>query len=491
MGCSESSSTAGVLSETESGQTASLTVSAPGHVGDIFSSTKFALTRIIDNRTTVIDSAVGDNDGNVTFKKVPYNDFSIVVTALDDSNNVVLTSIVSSESLAKSGMISDSGFVNDSVEVHLGAPAVLLIRNDVVDVSVGDSVCITRTLSCGVFDDAAKEAGYISIANVPKADYQQIEIVHGSEVLTDSVFWRVSTSDTNTVTREGVSYGNGDTLSYRFPQVSLLDSLTDKSLDSLLVPFRRKTRDSDYTVCAYDSVNSETFLDQNWNILPTSGFREPDSVTIWITLPPTDSDIQVVHTSTEINYDVETAYSRISYSGNVDAGDSIHKNVFKDSSFAFSFWMQADSALASSASDSTESPTIILSAMQDSVGFEIRQCGTKATEVCVKIYNGIDSAATDTMEYGKTAILDGERHHFAMAIHKRHLSIVVDGKVIRNTDLKLSEKFYQLENMIAGVSMEQALRFSFGDFIRKPEDRGWHRLNAWLQAFYELQKGWI
>ena len=65
----------------------------------------------------------------------------------------------------------------------------------------------------------------------------------------------------------------------------------------------------------------------------------------------------------------------------------------------------------------------------------------------------------------------------------------MDGVTIRDTDLKLSEEFYNVEGIRAtpGLAHENLL-YSFGDFIRYPGDRSWTRLKAWLYAFYEMQK---
>ena len=93
------------------------------------------------------------------------------------------------------------------------------------------------------------------------------------------------------------------------------------------------------------------------------------------------------------------------------------------------------------------------------------------------------------MEYGKASILDGKRHHYALVIHKKHLTIAVDGETIRDTDLKLSEDFYKANGLRAAPGLvEDILLFSFVDFIKHKGDKNWTRLKAWLYAFYEMQK---
>lgn len=467
--CSESSNTAGVWTETESGQTASLTVVMSG-IDSNSATVKLALTRTIDNRTTIIDSAIVDSNLQATFKKVPYNDFSIVAAAYDQEENNLSSSLISSESLAKSDLLTDSGFVESTIKMNLHKSALLQVRNDIAELSIGDSLCISRTLSCGIYDETAQDAGYITITNVPSdISYSQIEIVSAKGTHTQPVSWNVTTTDTLHVTHQGVSQIN-KILSFTLSKVSYLDSLSDKTLDSLLVPFKKESEDS-----------LDFFQDKNWNFLPQVANSIGKETFYWITLPPMDSSVEISYGTANFNKDETVSSSRVlAFKTSVNAGDTVWQteDLFRDSSIAISFWATLDSAKSE----------LILSAVQSEIGFEIRRCDSDKKAICTKIYNGIDTAATDTMEYGKSKLFDGERHHYSLVIHKKHLSIVVDGQVIRSTDLKLSEKFYKLKDLIVGADIENLLLYSFGDFIRKPEDKSWHRLNAWLQAFYELQK---
>lgn len=470
-GCSEGGSTAGVWTETESGQTASLTVLVSDESNSA-RSVKLALTRTIDNRTSVIDSAIADSSMKATFEKVPYNDFSIVATAYDKDNAIVSNNVVSSESFAKDHLLTDSGFVKNSIKMNLRSPALLLVRNDIAELQLGDSLCISRTLSCGIYDESAKNAGYITIGNVPSSvNYNQIEIVNAKGTQTHPVDWYVDSADTLHVTHQGVTKTN-EILEFSIPKVSYLDSLGDKTLDSLLIPIKTKGQDL------------ESFQDENWNGLPQIAFVTGGNLLNWVTLPPMGSSIQVSRGITAIDdYETVGASRVFAFNSSANAGDTAWRKgeIFEDSSFALSFWATLDSA---------KSDTVI-SAIKDDAGFEIRRCDSNPNTICTKIYNGVDTAAAVTVEFGKVKLFDGENHHYSLAIHKKHLSIVVDGNVIRSTDLKLSEDFYKVTDIKVGTDIENLLLYSFGDFIRKPEDKEWHRMNAWLQAFYEMQKDFL
>jgi len=490
-GCSESSTTAGVISETESGQTASLYL-ATDHVA-----ARMILTQVIDGRTAVVDSAVTDSNYIAEFKKVPFSSsFSIVAYSYNEDNLVSEMGFASSEMMKENKILNDSGFVKDSISMGFNKPANLKVSASIANFALGDSLCITGTLACGVYDETAQDSGFILLENVPAssmggaqnsngfAEYKQIEVIGESGIRTDSVNWHI-TSETEVVSKGTVAKING-TFNYTMPKASSLDSLSDKTLDSLIVPV--------VWGCKEACENEGLYLDNQWNKLPSySSNTSSVSGTTHVTLPPMDSSAQIYLASGEVDPTVETNESRVRYAAStLDSGAIIENALFADSSFALSFWFQADTnTVQDSSADSTvesADSTIILSRIEDNIGFEIRQCGTKATDVCVKIYNGVDTAATDTMEYGKKKLLDGERHHYSIVIHKKHLSIVVDGSVLRSTDLKLSESFYKLEEIKIGATVENIVLYSFGDFIRKPDDKDWYRLNAWLQAFYELQK---
>ena len=102
--CSDNTSTAGVLTETESGQTASLTISVNtnlevGDPSEISSRPRVALMRTANDRSEIIDSAVTDTNNEVTFKNVPYSDFSIVAMGMDTSGTVTFGNIITDKIL--------------------------------------------------------------------------------------------------------------------------------------------------------------------------------------------------------------------------------------------------------------------------------------------------------------------------------------------------------------------------------------------------------
>ena len=218
-------------------------------------------------------------------------------------------------------------------------------------------------------------------------------------------------------------------------------------------------------------------MDAGQRDIPWSSDSESDddSITTWVTLPPMDSSVTVYGVHGEF-YNVPPM-SRVQYAGAFGAGDTLYQGRFsEDSSFALSFWIKSVGSGAG---------LVFAEAKKGDVGFEIKQCPADTTALCTYVYNGGDSA--ETVPYGKAAILDGKLHHYSMVIHKKHLTIAVDGTALRDTDLKLSDDFYKLQGVSIGAPLKSLILYSFGDFIRKDGDKDWVRLKAWLKAFYEFQ----
>lgn len=125
-------------------------------------------------------------------------------------------------------------------------------------------------------------------------------------------------------------------------------------------------------------------------------------------------------------------------------------------------------------------------------GYEVRQCETKSKNICVRVYSGLESAVTDTVVYGKADILDGEEHIFSMAMVGNHLSVAVDGEILRDTDLKVSDDFahFTKERILAvgNVELKNFVMFTVDNNIRKSGELNWNRLKAWLITHQTFSK---
>ena len=471
---SDSTSTAGVLTETESGHTLAFTTDYNWLDADIPKSArvKFTLATIVDGKTKLYDSAT-----------VKLNEYAI----FEDVKGVYSV-IATTEGFAGAEILKSNE--EDSIFVQLQKPATLKLSVDYDSLSVGDTICITGLLKCKQITKADAKSGYAIIENIPIVENDEgektIEIYNKKKFVTKDVYWDFNAGDTlfvNNNADANILY----TLEFSLPEFDLLDSLDDPKLDSLLVPLKKKgSHDKSLYYRVHDY--SEVFLDEQGNVVTSQGsdWVSKDSVLYWVTLPHISSTTKLTAVAGEIQWsNFESAQSRLRDFEASPKTDTLldvrYPEVFSaDSSVAISFWFEIESLAKNKP---------LLSAGSDSLGFDIRRCSKDSDALCVKVYNGIDTASTDSAEYGKATVLDGKRHHYSLVIHKKHLTIAIDGITIRDTDLKLSEDFYGIKDIKIGATPLQNLAlYSFGDFIKHKKDKNWTRLKAWLYAFYEMQK---
>lgn len=489
---------AGVLTETESGRTLAFAIDespdfatiSPDKAAKKTGTVQFALTKIVDGKTELMDSTT-----------VKYGEYAVFEDA-KGAYSVVATAIGlygEKDTLFGADILKKNDI--DTIFVRVQEPATLKISTSYKEEVVieehygkhtdiqnafeeGYTLCITGTLACKEITKADMKQGYATIRNIPLFDNEdavkQIEIQNGDDFHTLGVDWDLRAGDTLLVAEKAIAKHHLFDIDVTLPESDLFDSLGDHVLDSLIVPVKWPNKQGDHT---YFSQYSHFFLDKQNNFIAGKEIRKElseDTTLLWTVIPTIDSSATISAYEGDIDPSIYTHTRLVSYWPEADE-DTLWRwvDLFEDSSFAISFWIELDSL-----ADST-----VLLGNCDSLGFEIRRCQKDSTAICTRIYNGIDSVSTDSVEYGKASIIDGKRHHYALVIHKKHLTIAVDGETIRDTDLKLSEKFYEIDGLRAAPGLvEDILFFSFGDSIRHKGDKNWTRLKAWLYAFYELQK---
>lgn len=480
-------STAGVLTETESGHTVAFTLHSYVDEYNPKQSAKvnFALTKIEDGKTKLLDSATVKYGDYAVFEDIT-GAYSVVATAT--GLNGEKDTLYGADILKRNDI--------DTVYVRVQEPATLKISTSYTETvksshgeetqeifSEGSTLCITGTLSCKKISKDDIKRGYAIVKNIPLFDNEdyvkQIEIQSGKELRTLGVEWNFSAGDTLYASETAIVEKKLLEFNFKLPESDMYDTIGGAVLDSLIVPI--KISDNDYR---YDSrYTSKFFLDQLGNVIHTSSkgkILSEDTTLYWIVVPKIDSTATLSFVSGK--YKDYTAYNRIREFISAPLTDTLltTRNIFTDSSFALSFWFELDSL---------EKDGRLFYSGTDSLGFEIRRCEKDSTALCTRIYNGIDTASTDSIEYGKANVIDGKRHHYSFVIHKKHLTIAIDGETIRDTDLKLSTEFFKLEEIYTGSAPAQdVMLYSFGDFIKYKSDKNWTRLKAWLYAFYEMQK---
>ena len=484
-------STAGVLTETESGHTVAFAIEEDlDHVMVPMSAKKsgtvqFALTKIVDGKTKLMDSATVEYGDYAVFEDIT-GAYSVVATAI--GLNGEKDTLYGVDILKRNDV--------DTVVVGVRKPATLQISTDYKiwensdSVSVfakGDTLCITGTLACKQVTKEDIKQGYATLGNIPLFNNgdvaKQIEISNGEDFRAVGVTLNLNAGDTLFVDNV-LSIKHLYDIELTLPKSDLFDSLGEYSLDSLIVPIHFWYNSKSYIRSA--SYYTDKFIDAQKNILLGPRYSRvfaEDSFYAWYVIPKMDSTTTLTAFEGDINWDnVPSSYDRIREFVSEPVTDSLltTRTVFTDSSFALSFWFELDSL---------EKDGRLFYSGTDSLGFEIRRCEKDSTALCAKIYNGIDTVSTDSIEYGKASVIDGKRHHYSFVIHKKHLTIAIDGETVRDTDLKLSTEFFKLEEIYTGSAPAQdVMLYSFGDFIKYKSDKNWTRLKAWLYAFYEMQK---
>jgi hypothetical protein len=484
-------STAGVLTETESGHTVAFAIEEDlDHVMVPMSAKKsgtvqFALTKIVDGKTKLMDSATVEYGDYAVFEDIT-GAYSVVATVIGMDGEK--DTLYGADILKRNDV--------DTVVVGVRKPATLQISTDYKiwensdSVSVfakGDTLCITGTLACKQVTKEDIKQGYVALGNIPLFNNgdvaKQIEISNGEDFRAVGVTLNLNAGDTLFVDNV-LSIKHLYDIELTLPKSDLFDSLGEYSLDSLIVPIHFWYDSKSYIRSA--SYYTDKFIDAQNNILLGPRYSRvfaEDSFYAWYVIPKMDSTTTLTAFEGDINWDnVPSSYDRIREFVSEPVTDSLltTRTVFTDSSFALSFWFELDSL---------EKDGRLFYSGTDSLGFEIRRCEKDSTALCARIYNGIDTVSTDSIEYGKASVIDGKRHHYSFVIHKKHLTIAIDGETVRDTDLKLSTEFFKLEEIYTGSAPAQdVMLYSFGDFIKYKSDKNWTRLKAWLYAFYEMQK---
>ena len=482
---------AGVLTETESGHTVAFAIEK---WEDSFTTTpfakksgtvQFALTKIVDGKTELFDSATVKFGDFAVFEDV-HGAYSVVATAA--GVNGEKDTLYGVEVLKRNDI--------DTVIVGVRKPATLQISTDykiwensdsVGVFAKGDTLCITGTLACKQITKEDIKQGFVTLENIPLFDNgdaaKQIEISNGADFRAVGINLDLNADDTLFIDNI-LSIKRLYDIELTLPKSDLFDSLGEYSLDSLIVPLHFWYNSKSYIRSA--SYYTDKFIDAQKNILLGPRYSRvfaEDSFYAWYVIPKMDSTTILTAFDGDVNWNnAPSSYNRIREFNSEPVTDSLltTRDVFTDNySFALSFWFKLDSL---------EKDGRLFYSGNDSLGFEIRRSEKDSTALCVKIYNGIDTASTDSMEYGKANVIDGMRHHYSLVIHKKHLTIAIDGEIVRDTDIKLSTEFFELEDIYTGnAPVQDVMLYSFGDYIKQSGEKNWYRLKAWLYAYYMMQ----
>ncbi len=470
VACSNGEDTAGVISETESGKTIAGIIT--NNEGKPLARARVYIVGVdtASYHTYAMDSTETDEDGH----------YSIYTSGDQGFYRVYAKAASSSETLIgyeEYDGYSDSILNNrtlDSLQfdITVDVPGSLQMFLQPFWKNV-DSLCFHGTFVCASKTKEDEERGYMIVDNMPNGTFLRFTTWEKGTASSSAPMdnHKIYAGKT-TFWGPGAGGPAVDSFEVAIPDkaLAILDSAKlSPILNNLIVPVFKK----DSSDALMDAQGTDYFLHSAQN--------ENDSNRYWVALDSIGAEKQTMRW---ISADVQgRPQSKIPHLyASIGADTPLSSYNYADSSIAVSFWIKQEG-------DSAK-PVNIFTAGSDTLGFKIIQCEKDAQFICTTIHSGIDTDSSDSDIYGKAKVLDGERHHVSLVIHKKHLTIAIDGETIRDTDLKLSEKFFSdVLNMSTGdVTLEDFIAYSFYDSIRKDGEKDWTRLQAWLMAFYELQK---
>ena len=493
VACSDNTEAAGVISETESGKTiAGVVVDANGSP---MANAHVALLKSVNtyygfSSPTILRQTRSDSLGQFLFENIPASSFSLMTSNQDLSQSQLDSSNLLLGYARIPYTFTDTLIDTLNYQIKTMGTATLLISTAFKCYEANRHIYISGTFANPLITEEDVKRGFIEIKGIPAdTTFNDVSVALYDQSVTCYQF--ISLGKATIAPGKTLYMGailSKDELPYAATLADVIgnitlelpssvrDSFPGYEIDSLILPVKF-SKEGNYSISTRDGNTQDA----------KQSYTCGDSVCYWAAIPftePTQPILLLANYEQMYHQPAPLATYRVKhFSAEVEPGTSLNKQVFsEDTSFAISFWIHSESA----ESDSSQS---ILSAMNNGMGFEIGTCEKDRQFACTSIHTGLDSANGNTVISVKAQILDGKKHHYSMVLHKKHLTVAVDGIAIRDTDLKLSPQFYELGGITTGsYALGNFMHYSFGDFIRKSGDKDWNRLKAWLKAFYEMQK---
>ena len=452
-----SSDHAGVIRTTESGKTLAGTVVT--HAGDAVAHTSVYVVAsdYTAHADSILYSTVSDDNGN----------YQILLCNLADGEYTVLfenaeSNLVSKEELE---IESDTKTVENNtltLNTELSTASEIAIDIEAYKISAGNTLCLNGTLSCTVITDTDISNGIAVLTAIPEADYSYFTVYSSQKISTHYVDMEID---------EGEAY----TVSGKATKAQLILSRTLP--DSLQSKIQTDVDSATFPIWISNKVASPLLMDDNGFVLPTEKvYSTADSTLYWSVFPTVDLSASTSQKLYIFNSEIQPVFSsQVRYSMHWDslsaegvwagakayaAGDKPDTvkafPVIVDGNFAVSFWTKIEKSAFEN-----DSSIALFTALEDSLGIVIRQNGS-SKNLGVELFVDSDTLViSDTTVYGSSKIADGNWHHYAVSINGHHITILKDGKVIRNTDFELSKGFGNVQSFTLGDSRLEGILDEF------------------------------
>lgn len=463
---------AGVLTETESGTTiAGIIINENGTPAtsarvDLISATHIAA------RMAPIKTDTTDEDGKYTIDSIPTGDYALQISNTEHTQSAYITLTVedSKTDLQTLNVPEAKLEENASLELDLGT----------YDLDKGDTLCITGTLNCTAVSESDIKAGAITLKEIPPAEFTNITLIKGSsrDTSTRNVKWDFVPGEKLEVSSEFV------TVTVPEDALSAAKKLNgNKTLESMIVPVTIPTKIKNPVLISNDGDTLAVYKAEN----------DADSSLYFTAIPSIDvGTYKFAIASSESAYKV-SAISRAfaeSKSGlSVTEGDFMNTFITDttSNSLGISFWIEEDG------SKIAEKDSSILDSKENDVTYRL-ETGKNPEQLCANFYRRVSKDTTyqdsDTVLVNSYChdVLDGTRHHYVMYIKANHIVIAIDGKTVEDTDMK--NAFIMFPGFAIGNhKLTNLTVFSLKQSaIAQSNDSGWERLQAWLSAYYMMQK---
>ena len=463
---------AGVLTETESGTTiASIVIDGSG--SPVVSARVSLLSaNHVATRMAPIKTATTDENGKYTIDSVAAGEYALQISNTEHTQSAYQTLTVkdSKTDLQTLNVPEAKLEENASLELDLGT----------YDLDKGDTLCITGTLNCTAVSESDLKSGTVKLSEIPPTEFTNIILIRGAgrDTSTRNVKWDFVPGEKLEVSSEFV------TVTVPEEALSAAKKLNGKkTLESMIVPVTIPTK-----------VKNPVLIDNNGDSLAVfKAENDADSSLYFTAIPSIDvGTYKFTTVSSETAYKA-SAISRVfaeSKSGlSVTEGDFMNTFITDttSNSLGISFWIEEDG------SKIAEGDSLIIDSKENDVTYRLR-VGEKPEQLCTNFYRRVskDSTYTDSFpELGNSYchdVLDGERHHYAMYIKANHVVIAIDGKTVEDT--KMKNAFIIFPGFVTGNhKLKNLTVFSLKQSaIAQSDDSGWERLQAWLSAYYMMQK---